>query len=189
MGDRGAGLNAGGKSCRPSAEGAALLFYLSTYALERVRTAKLAQRAEGRMPEVKEKCPRENDTPSGDFRTSGNCSRVASTPAFMTSACGGEKESASFRLGCRPVVPSHRRTGAPGRGARYLRPHSMRHCLAVTASSRAKSEASRFLRGIQRLRMSHFGQQRSVAHWISCEGSCHRESPPRSAALTHSHRN
>ena len=94
---------------------------------ERARTAKLTQKAQGRMTGVTEKYPRENDTPPGACRTPGNRSCVASTRA----SCPRHAVAMYWRKGigivpiplraCRPRLPAAQLP--PGRAARHPGPH------------------------------------------------------------------
>ncbi len=142
------------KSFRLPAAAELLSLCVATHAQERMRTAKPARRAEGRMPGVKRKITKEKGHPAWRLPPIHGRQVREPGPGFSTAhPCAGEKASASGNRSCvastRASMPSpcrcplrglstptHRRTGAPGRAARHPGAHSVRNRCAVAKAGR-----------------------------------------------------
>jgi hypothetical protein len=162
------------RAFRPPAEGESLSLAWPRPRLERGRTAKLARRAEGRMPGVRESNQREG-RPTWRLPGIRQLLLRCSDSGIHAVACPCEKEPTSCRFPLRGLSsPPHRHTGAPGRPARHratapaLRQlghpcprhgaHSVRHRCAVAKAEESRAKVP-LRAGLSIQRTSQFGQK------------------------------
>ncbi len=146
---------------------------------ERARTAKPARRAQGRTPGVKEKYPRENDTPLGACWASGNRSCVASTPASMPSPALAKRSRHPCRLPLRGLSPHLTAAQGPRVEQRAILARTRCATAARLREQKASSSGRSFDRGGSLLSAS-FGDSVCAGHWNEADArfSAYRQSRP-----------